>query len=38
VIIPLSLFKSNGTHLTSIIFVVFFAWWNFNTLTYFATL
>jgi hypothetical protein len=38
VIIPLSIFRKRDTKIGSIIFIVFFSWWTFNTLNYFATL
>ncbi|KAL0952985.1 hypothetical protein HGRIS_007196 [Hohenbuehelia grisea] len=38
VLMPLSMWKQPGAKMGSVITVVFFAWWSFNTLSYFATL
>ncbi|KAF4568600.1 hypothetical protein EYR40_009994 [Pleurotus pulmonarius] len=38
VLMPLSMWRQPGAKMGSVIVVVFFAWWSFNTLSYFATL
>ncbi|KAJ8522255.1 hypothetical protein ONZ45_g1154 [Pleurotus djamor] len=38
VLMPLSMWKQPGAKMGSVIAIVFFAWWSFNTLSYFATL
>ncbi|KAK7461922.1 hypothetical protein VKT23_008353 [Stygiomarasmius scandens] len=38
VLMPPRIWRQKGTKLKAFIAMVFFAWWNFNALTYFATL
>ncbi|EGN92575.1 hypothetical protein SERLA73DRAFT_190930 [Serpula lacrymans var. lacrymans S7.3] len=38
VLIPLSMWRQPGAKMGSLVALVFFAWWSFNTLSYFMTL